>query len=74
MITPLPGKWCKLKPGAASLPFFGVKPVLLTADGVEVAGQGEGVLAMQVRAPRWENPQFVFKYLSHHIIPCPLNT
>ena len=49
MITPLPGSWCKLKPGSASLPFFGVRPVLLTAEGQEMKGAGEGILAIKVR-------------------------
>ena len=34
MITPLPGAMT-LKPGSASLPFFGVEPVLLREDGTE---------------------------------------
>ena len=28
LLTPLPGAW-NLKPGSATLPFFGVEPVLL---------------------------------------------
>ena len=32
MITPLPGATPQ-KPGSASLPFFGVEPVVLDADG-----------------------------------------
>ncbi|GAX72977.1 hypothetical protein CEUSTIGMA_g430.t1 [Chlamydomonas eustigma] len=47
MITPLPGSWCKLKPGSASLPFFGVQPVLLSPEGKEVTGHGEGILAIK---------------------------
>ena len=39
MITPRPGAHT-LKPGSASRPFFGVKPVILDDDGKEVA-QGE---------------------------------
>jgi len=45
MITPLPGA-IALKPGSATLPFFGVKPVLLTVEGKEIHGAGEGVLAL----------------------------
>ena len=48
MITPFPGSWCKLKPGSASLPFFGVQPVLLTPEGNEIMGPGEGILAIKV--------------------------
>lgn len=45
MLTPLPGSWCKLKPGSASLPFFGVQPVVLdpnTGKELEVRVRGEG--------------------------------
>jgi len=35
LLTPLPGAW-NLKPGSATLPFFGVEPVLLD-DKVRVA-------------------------------------
>ena len=46
MITPLPGA-TPLKPGSASLPFFGVEPVLLDpATGAVIEGPGEGVLAI----------------------------
>jgi len=45
MITPLPGV-TDLKPGSATLPFFGVRPVLLDADGKEVKGAGSGNLAI----------------------------
>lgn len=45
MITPLPGA-TDLKPGSATLPFFGVKPVLLTNEGKVIDGAGEGVLAI----------------------------
>jgi acetyl-CoA synthetase len=47
MITPLPGA-TPLKPGSASLPFFGVDPVLLDpATGAVIEGPGEGVLAIR---------------------------
>ncbi|KAI8474948.1 MAG: acetyl-CoA synthetase [Monoraphidium minutum] len=46
MMTPLPYAWA-LKPGSATLPFFGVDPVLLDAAGREMAGPGEGVLAIR---------------------------
>ena len=48
MITPLPG-CTELKPGSASLPFFGIEPVVLNAAGEELQGPGEGYLA--IRAP-----------------------
>jgi acetyl-CoA synthetase len=37
MITPLPGA-TPLKPGSATFPFFGVEPVLLDDQGVEIDG------------------------------------
>ena len=45
MITPLPGATA-LKPGSATLPFFGVKPVILDTDGNEIEGAGSGNLAI----------------------------
>ncbi|HEX7675104.1 MAG TPA: acetate--CoA ligase [Bdellovibrio sp.] len=45
MITPIPGAIAE-KPGSATLPFFGVKPKLLTQEGKEIAGAGEGVLVI----------------------------
>ena len=45
MIAPLPGATA-LKPGSATLPFFGVKPVLLNSDGNEIEGAGSGSLAI----------------------------
>ena len=48
LITPLPGA-TPLKPGSATFPFFGVKPVLLDAQsGERIEGNGvNGVLAME---------------------------
>ena len=50
MITPLPGA-IDLKPGSATLPFFGVEPVLLDNDGKEIVGAGEGNLAIKASWP-----------------------
>jgi acetyl-CoA synthetase len=50
MITPLPGV-TDLKPGSATLPFFGVKPVLLDADGSELTGEASGNLALSQSWP-----------------------
>ncbi len=50
MITPLPGA-TMLKPGSATLPFFGVEPVLLDNDGKEIQGAGEGNLAIKSSWP-----------------------
>ncbi|XP_015377784.1 PREDICTED: acetyl-coenzyme A synthetase [Diuraphis noxia] len=43
VITPLPG-CTPMKPGSASFPFFGVKPILLDESGKEIEGVGEGYL------------------------------
>ena len=45
MITPLPGA-TDLKPGSATMPFFGVKPVLLDENGKEMEGAASGNLAI----------------------------
>ena len=52
LITPLPGAF-GLKPGSATLPFFGVEPLLVDADGNEITGNStadqvvEGNLCMK---------------------------
>tara|TARA_R110000787_G_scaffold74331_6_gene165268 strand:+ start:2405 stop:4342 length:1938 start_codon:yes stop_codon:yes gene_type:complete len=50
MLTPLPGA-IDLKPGSATLPFFGVQPAILDADGNEVTGPGEGNLVIKASWP-----------------------
>jgi acetyl-CoA synthetase len=50
MITPLPNAWLQ-KPGSATLPFFGVVPVLLDEKGHEVKGEGEGYLCIKQAWP-----------------------
>ncbi len=50
MITPLPGAM-DLKPGSATLPFFGVEPALLDTEGNEIDGPGEGNLVMKATWP-----------------------
>ncbi|MEW5249664.1 acetate--CoA ligase [Microbulbifer discodermiae] len=50
MITPLPGAMA-LKPGSATLPFFGVQPALLDEQGREIEGEGEGALVMKASWP-----------------------
>jgi acetyl-CoA synthetase len=50
MLTPLPGA-IDLKPGSATVPFFGVQPVLLDAEGKEVVGAGEGNLCIKAAWP-----------------------
>jgi acetyl-CoA synthetase len=46
MITPLPGATA-LKPGSATLPFFGVEPCLVDDKGNEIEGEGEGALCIK---------------------------
>lgn len=50
MLTPLPGA-IDLKPGSATVPFFGVQPVLLDPEGREIEGEGEGNLAIKAAWP-----------------------
>ena len=45
MISPLPGATA-LKPGSATRPFFGVRPVLLDDQGHEIEGEASGNLAI----------------------------
>jgi len=50
LIAPPPGALA-LKPGSATLPFFGVQPVLLDEQGKEIEGPGSGVLAIKASWP-----------------------
>src|SRR5262249_39901607 len=52
LITPLPGA-IPQKPGSATKPFFGIKPVLVDGDGKELTGATEGNLCI---ADRWPGP------------------
>ena len=45
MITPLPGATA-LKPGSATRPMFGVKPMLVDNDGAVMEGAGDGCLVI----------------------------
>jgi acetyl-CoA synthetase len=45
MISPLPGA-IDLKPGSATLPFFGVRPALVDANGTVLEGATEGNLVL----------------------------
>ncbi|MEQ8396330.1 acetate--CoA ligase [Thalassobaculum sp.] len=45
LITPLPGA-IPLKPGSATLPFFGVKPLLVDNDGKPLDGAADGNLCI----------------------------
>lgn len=50
LISPLPGA-VDLKPGSATLPFFGVQPVILDDQGKELEGEAEGNLAFKCSWP-----------------------
>lgn len=69
MISPLPGAMA-LKPGSATLPFFGVEPVLLDADGNEIHGEGSGNLAIkqswpsQIRSVYGDHQRLIETYFS----------
>lgn len=69
MITPIPGA-IKTKAGSATLPFFGVQPVLYDAAGKEVLGEGEGLLCMkdswpgQARTVLGDHKRFIETYFS----------
>ncbi|OYZ22889.1 MAG: acetate--CoA ligase [Bdellovibrio sp. 28-41-41] len=69
MISPLPGA-TPLKPGSATLPFFGVQPKLLTPEGFELKGDAEGVLVLadswpgQMRTVYQDHGRFEETYFS----------
>ena len=51
MITPLPCADWRMKPGSATLPFFGVQPALITEKGEVLEGETEGLLAIKAAWP-----------------------
>ncbi|SEA15669.1 acetate--CoA ligase [Rubrimonas cliftonensis] len=68
LISPLPGA-VAAKPGSATLPFFGVRPVVLDEKGEEIAAtECEGVLAIadswpgQMRTVYGDHDRFVSTY------------
>jgi acetyl-CoA synthetase len=69
LITPLPGATA-LKPGSATLPFFGIKPVLVHHDGAPIEGAGVGNLCFvdswpgQMRTLYGDHPRFKETYFS----------
>lgn len=50
LIAPLPGA-TPTKPGSATLPFFGVEPVLLDQNGKELHGETSGLLCLKSSWP-----------------------
>ena len=69
MITPLPGA-IALKPGSASVPFFGVEPALINEEGFEVEGPGSGYLVVksswpgQIRSVYGDHQRMIDTYFS----------
>ncbi|MFW5828063.1 MAG: acetate--CoA ligase [Alkalispirochaeta sp.] len=69
MITPLPGA-TPMKPGSATLPFFGIEPVVLDEHGAELEGNGiSGLLGIKnpwpgmARTIQNDHPRFLQTYL-----------
>ena len=69
LITPLPGA-TDLKPGSASLPFFGIQPAILDDEGKELEGECQGNLVMkfpwpgQMRSVYGDHQRFIETYFS----------
>jgi acetyl-CoA synthetase len=69
LITPLPGA-TDLKPGSATLPFFGVQPQIVDAEGKRLDGVCEGNLCLtqswpgQMRSVYGDHERFVSTYFS----------
>ncbi|NDK39006.1 acetate--CoA ligase [Pseudoxanthomonas gei] len=67
LITPLAGA-TDLKPGSATLPFFGVQPALVDANGEFLEGAAEGNLVLldswpgQMRSVYGDHPRFIDTY------------
>jgi acetyl-CoA synthetase len=67
LITPLPGA-IPLKPGSATLPFFGVVPALMDAEGNVLEGANEGNLVItrpwpgQMRTVYGDHQRFIDTY------------
>jgi acetyl-CoA synthetase len=69
MLAPFPGAF-ELKPGSATLPFFGIEPVILDADGHELGGACSGNLAIrrpwpsQIRTLYGDHQRLIDTYFS----------
>jgi acetyl-CoA synthetase len=69
LITPLPGA-IALKPGSATLPFFGIKPVVVDAEGRVLEGATEGNLCLgdawpgMMRTVYGDHERFIQTYFS----------
>jgi acetyl-CoA synthetase len=71
MIAPFPGA-IPTKPGSATKPFFGIKPVIVDNDGKEQAGVAEGNLCIadswpgQMRTVYGDHERFVQTYFTQY--------
>ncbi|MDA8778517.1 acetate--CoA ligase [Candidatus Pelagibacter bacterium] len=69
MIAPQTGA-INLKPGSATKPFYGIKPVIVDKKGVEIKGPGEGRLCIaqswpgQMRTVYGDHQRFIDTYFS----------
>jgi acetyl-CoA synthetase len=69
LISPLPGA-TELKPGSATLPFFGVRPAIVDGEGRELQGACEGNLVLldswpgQMRTVFGDHERFVQTYFA----------
>ena len=69
LITPLPGATAT-KPGSATLPFFGIEPVLVDGENNIIKGAGEGNLCInrswpgQMRSVYGDHQRFIDTYFS----------
>ncbi|WP_288903411.1 acetate--CoA ligase [uncultured Sneathiella sp.] len=70
LISPLPGAM-DLKPGSATLPFFGIEPVMVDTEGAVLEGPCEGMLCIkdswpgQMRTVYGDHERFVQTYFSN---------
>jgi len=71
LITPLPGATA-LKPGSATLPFFGIKPEIMDNQGVIMDGVAEGILVIsrpwpgQARTIYGDHQRFIDTYFKNY--------
>ena len=69
LIAPQPGA-IDLKPGSATKPFYGIKPLLVDKDGKIIKGEGKGRLCMasswpgQMRTVYGDHQRFIDTYFS----------
>ncbi len=69
LITPLPGAIAQ-KPGSATLPFFGVRPAIVDAEGHQLEGAVEGNLVLldswpgQMRTVYGDHKRFIETYFT----------